>query len=102
MVGLTMATKACACNRVLKGLWSNPVMSKYFINEINTEIYRSIYNRAQKKECRGCLEVIDAHCTINLLLFLQDIGIKEIIELNKWCWAFDDIIKAQTKNRWKK
>lgn len=97
-----METKACACHRVIKAFWSKPIISRHFINEINTEIYHGIYNRAQNKKCRGCLEVIDYCCTVNFLLFLQDIGIKEIIELNKWCWLFDDIIKAYVKNRWKK
>ena len=99
---MTHNHSTCPCHRILKGFWGSPIIARYILNEVGYETYRDIYIRAKKGECNGCLQIVDLQCLVNFLLFLRDIGIKEIVEMDKWCWGFDGILHNIEKRRWKK
>jgi hypothetical protein len=64
------------------------------LSSVDYEIWCGISYRAKNRVCKGCIEVVQLYSKVCLLLFLKDLGNREIIEMDKWCWGFTDLISG--------
>lgn len=87
-------SQLCSCEYLLSGVRASPTVTRHMLSSVDYEIWCGISYRAKNRVCKGCIEVVQLYSKVCLLLFLKDLGNREIIEMDKWCWGFTDLISG--------